>query len=208
MTTLIRFAIACAAVPIGLTAQSATEARSSKNPSLEQRVRALEDKEAILKVMYQYAYTIDFGHDVNEYTDLYTDDAVFQGNAPANPPAGASAREGRGAVLGRQGLEKWITNEWQGRERLIAAGHYRVHAMVEPDITLDGDHASVRSYFLTTDNDNGRIYMVSIGVYKDEFVRSPDGRWRMKERLLVRQGAVNGAGAPGGGGRNPAPAQQ
>ncbi len=106
MTTLIRFAIACAAVPIGLTAQSATEARSSKNPSLEQRVRALEDKEAILKVMYQYAYTIDFGHDVNEYTDLYTDDAL-------------SFRATRRRTLrrehppGKAGVLYWVARGWR-----------------------------------------------------------------------------------------------
>jgi len=147
--------------------------------------------------MYQYAYLVDFGQDIHEYTDLYTEDAVFQSIPPAGLAdiAHTTPRPGNGAVIGHQGLEKWITNEWQARDRLLAAGHYRIHTMIEPDIALDGDRASARSYFQTTDNDNGRIYIVSIGVYKDLFVRSADGRWRMKERLLIRQGAANPGGA-------------
>ena len=169
-------------------------------PSLEQRVRAIEDKEAILKTMYQYAYTIDFGKDVHEYTDLYTEDAVFQNNLSVTSTTATPevTRPSTGAVAGRQALEKWITNEWQNRERNRAAGRYSIHLMVEPDITLEGDHATVRSYFQTTGNDNGRIYFISIGLYKDLFVRSPDGKWRMKERLLVRQGPVAAAQQPAG----------
>lgn len=50
---------------------------------LEERVRTIEDKEAILKTMYAYAYLIDFGKEVHDYTDLYTEDAVFQNNLTA-----------------------------------------------------------------------------------------------------------------------------
>ena len=168
-------------------------AQQPAQKSLEQRLKALEDREAILKTMHAYAYTIDFGREVHEYTDLYTEDAVFQ-SVLAPAPRGASdwgpISRGPGAVVGREALEKWITNEWQMRARLMAAGHYRIHEMNEPDITLDGDRAMVHSYFQTTDNDNGRIYIVSIGVYQDRFVRSPDGRWRMQERILLRQGGV------------------
>ena len=177
----------CLAVAVSLMAQQPAQ------KSLEQRLKAIEDREAILKTMHAYAYTIDFGREVHEYTDLYTEDAVFQ-SVLAPAPRGASNWEsiarGPGAVVGREALEKWIINEWQVRDRLMAAGHYRIHEMNEPDITLDGDRAMVHSYFQTTDNDNGRIYIVSIGVYQDRFVRSPDGRWRMQERILLRQGGV------------------
>jgi SnoaL-like protein len=198
MKKLIRLAAGGLVFSIGLMAQSATAIKPAASPSLEQRaleqrVRAIEDRDAILKTLYQYAYLIDFGHEIREYTNLYTDDAIFQpnaanGNTPTSP----------GAVVGRAGLEKWITNEWQVRERLIGMGHYRIHETIGSDVALDGDRATVRSYFQTTDNDNGRIYIVSIGVYQDQLVRSPDGRWRIKERLLQRQGSVapGTAGAP------------
>jgi SnoaL-like domain len=200
-------------IPLGLIAQSAP-AKSSENRTLEQRVRDIEDREAILKTMYEYAYTIDFGNDVREYTDLYTADAVFQ--SVASPPRGtvgpvdlasrAEKRSAHGAVVGRRALEAWITNEWQVRDRMLAAGHYRTHEMMEPDITLNGDSATARSYFQTTDNDNGHIFIVSIGVYKDAFVRSRDGRWRIKERLLIRQG--RGANSPGAAGVSRVPGPQ
>jgi ketosteroid isomerase-like protein len=184
--------------PGSLVAQSAPPSQKTASLSLEQRVKAIEDREAILKTMHAYAYTIDFGREVHEYTDLYTEDAVFD-SVPSPAPRGASewgpVARGRAPVVGREALEKWIVNEWQMREKLMSAGHYRIHEMNEPDITIDGDRAMVHSYFQTTDNDNGRIYIVSIGVYQDQFVRSPDGRWRIKERVLLRQG---------GAARNPA----
>jgi hypothetical protein len=206
MKRLILLTACCGiVVPISLLADPPAE-KSSEIRTLEQRVRAIEDREAILKTMYDYAYAIDFGKDVREYTDLYTDDAVFQsvpppppGSAvPADLAARAEMRPAAGAVVGRKALEAWITNEWQVRDRLLVAGHYRIHEMMEPDIALDGDSATSRSYFQTTDNDNGHIFVVSIGVYKDTFVRSRDGRWRLKERLLIRQGAgANNAAAAG-----------
>ena len=197
MNRLLRLTCGCPLFSIALMAQSAPVERQPAKPaanlSLEQRVRAIEDRDAILKVLNQYAYLVDFGQNIHEYTDLYTDNAIFQPNA-----ANGALPTSPGAVVGRAGMEKWITNEWQMRERLIAMGHYRLHVFNEPEITLDGDHATARSYFQTTDNDNGRIYVVSIGLYEDKFVRSPDGRWRMKERLLMRQGGVarGTAGAP------------
>lgn len=198
MKRRILFIAGCMAFAITLRAQQPAQ------KSLEQRLKAIEDREAILKTLHAYAYTIDFGREVREYTDLYTEDAVFQ-SVMSPAPRGASdwgpiARV-PGAVVGREALEKWITNEWQMRARLMATGHYRIHEMNEPDITIDGDRASVHSYFQTTDNDNGRIFIVSIGVYQDQLVRSPDGRWRIKERILLRQGgtaqnaAQNSAGA-------------
>ena len=194
----------------GLVAQSPAPSKPAASSSLEQRVKAIEDREAILKTLHAYAYTIDFGRDVREYTDLYTEDAVFD-SVPAPEPRGASnwgpVARGRAPVVGRAALEKWIVNEWQMREKLMAAGHYRIHEMNEPDITLDGDRAMVHSYFQTTDNDNGRIYIVSIGVYQDQFVRSPDGRWRIKERVLLRQGGVARNPTPASGEKGPAAGQ-
>jgi ketosteroid isomerase-like protein len=184
MVIRILFIAALLANSLSLLAQSPAQ------KSLEQRVKAIEDREAILKTMHAYAYVIDFGREVREYTDLYTEDAVFQ-SVLAPAPRGASdwgpIARAPGAVVGRDALEKWIVNEWQMRARLMSAGHYRIHEMNEPDITVDGDRATVHSYFQTTDNDNGRIYIVSIGVYQDQFVRSADGRWRIKERILLRQ---------------------
>ncbi len=213
MKSYIRLMSCCVLIPLGLIAQPAP-GKSTENRALEQRLRDIEDREAILKTMHEYAYTIDFGNEVHEYTDLYTDDAVFQ--SLASPPRGtvgpvdlasrAEKRSAKGAVVGRRALEAWITNEWQARDRMLAAGHYRSHEMMEPDITLNGDSATARSYFQTTDNDNGRIFVVSIGVYKDAFVRSRDGRWRIKERLLIRQGP--GANSAGGVGVSPVPGPQ
>ena len=198
MKRYIPAAAAFFGLSIALCAQTGPAAKPSARTAAtaEQRVKAAEDREAILKTLYAYTYLVDFGHDVREYTDLYTDDGFFQSVAAPVPGrtwsmSGAveeGSRTAPGAVVGREALEKWIINEWAMRDRLLAAGHYRIHEPIAPDITIDGDRAFAHSYFQTTDNDNGRIYIVSIGIYKDELVRSTDGRWRIKERLLLRQG--------------------
>ena len=99
-------------------------------------------------MLNQYAYLVDFGHDVSQYTDLYTDDAIFQPNA-AN-----GATHQPGVSVGRAGLEKWITNEWQMRERLISLGPLSATCLTSLRSLLDGDRATA-SYFQITDNDNG-----------------------------------------------------
>jgi SnoaL-like domain len=97
MRTLIGLAAGCLIFSIGLMAQS-----SGKPLTLEQRLKAIEDRDAILKVLNQYAYLVDFGHDVSQYTDLYTDDAIFQPTrrtarrppAPASPSAARVSKNG------------------------------------------------------------------------------------------------------------------
>ncbi len=120
MKKLMSCALGCVLLNAALLAQSSS--KSATKHSLEQRVRAIEDRDAILKILNQYTYLVDFGTDVHEYTDLYTDDAIFQPNA-----ANGATPTSPGASVGRAGMEKWITNEWQMRDRLISMGHYRLH---------------------------------------------------------------------------------
>ena len=77
----------------------------------------------------------------------------------------------------------------------LAEALFGIRPILGGQVVLDGDRAYVHSYFQTTDNDAGRIDIVSIGLYKDQLVRSADGRWRIKERLLLRQGGNAPAGA-------------
>jgi hypothetical protein len=79
-----------------------------------------------------------------------------------------------------------------GRDELATfiAGHtrapavYHKHLLIEPRITLDGDQAAVDSYFLKVDaQSDGPSQIVAMGRYRDQLVRSSDGRWRFRERL-------------------------
>ncbi len=53
---------------------------------------------------------------------------------------------------------------------------------------IDGDRATVRSYFCTMRETEEGPLLYSMGQYLDVFVRCTDGRWRMKERHLSREG--------------------
>jgi hypothetical protein len=124
MKTFTRLVACCFVVPIGLMAQQDATAKGANGPSLEQRVRAIEDREAILHTLREYVYTGDFGKDPRHYTDLYTEDAVFQ--SIASPPSGSAVATdlaaradkgtGTGAVVGRHALDEWIINEWRMRD--------------------------------------------------------------------------------------------
>jgi hypothetical protein len=64
----------------------------------------------------------------------------------------------------------------------------RKHTLLSPRITVDGDEATAFSYYSTlNDNEDFGPRMISMGTYTDRLVRCPDGRWRIKERVTVRQ---------------------
>src|SRR5262245_444318 len=70
--------------------------------TLEERVQALEDKEEILHLLNRYAWAMDTGRDVDEWNDLYTEDAVWQGT-----PVTSTAGVGVVHIEGRQALAEW-----------------------------------------------------------------------------------------------------
>jgi ketosteroid isomerase-like protein len=131
------------------------------------RLRELEDERAILRTLYSYAHGLDYDYE-DEWIDGWTEDAVLH----------------------------WPHSELRGREQIgdafrkhpHAPTTYWKHLLIEPRIELDGDRATVDSYFarLQTD-DQGRPELASYGRYRDVLVRGDDGRWRMKERVTERE---------------------
>lgn len=139
---------------------------------VEKRLGRLEDERAILDVLYAYGHAIDYGlRDV--WLDCWTEDAVLT----------------------------WPHATYTGHAEIGAAfdGHshaperFHKHFLVEPRILLDGDRATVDSYFTRLDIGEGGPYVRSFGRYRDVFVRCRDGRWRMRERLAERESLVPGA---------------
>jgi ketosteroid isomerase-like protein len=138
--------------------------------ALEARLRALEDERAIQGTLYQYGHSIDYGDEAG-WVDCFTEDGVWdvryrKGSKP------------RTLCEGRASLASYIS----GHTR--APAKYHKHVLVEPQIVVDGDSATVDSYFMKVDaQDEGRSEIVAIGRYRDDLVREADGRWRFRQRI-------------------------
>lgn len=149
---------------------------SLKGPDLKDmanRLETLEDERAILRTLYQYGHCVDYGRE-KEWVDCFTEDATY-------------VRKGAGLThRGHAELARFIATHTRAPER------YHKHLLVNPVITLQGDEATVESYYVRIDEGEPAPYVISMGRYHDRMVRCPDGKWRFKERRIERE-----ANAPG-----------
>jgi hypothetical protein len=148
----------------------------SELPSVEMRLRALEDERDILQCLYRYGHSIDYGME-DEFLDCFTSDAFLSydfetANQLADTGIGDNDRQfqAQEAIVG---FFHWHTN---------APNVYHKHFLAEPRIKLEGDQASVSSFWTRLDRSEQGPVITSFGRYQDVFVRCPDGRWRIKER--------------------------
>jgi hypothetical protein len=145
---------------------------------LERRVQALEDERAILRTLHRYGHCIDYGLDA-EWVDCFAPDGVFDLRLRVR---GTTRR-----IVGAAALAAFIATHSN------APSAYHKHLLSEPVITIDGDTATVESFFARVDAaDDGAPYLFSFGRYRDRLRRCRDGAWRIEERI-----AESEARAPG-----------
>ncbi len=139
--------------------------------SVEDRLRAIEDRTAILDLLHEYCRLVDLLA-TSELADLFTEDCLVDYG-----PGMGGARRGRAVV--EHALAK-------GLRRFAATSHYLANAT----ITLDGDRAAGVSYVLAWHRLGGaRPDAWLFGQYHDRFARD-DNRWRIAERRLLAAGEV------------------
>jgi ketosteroid isomerase-like protein len=131
--------------------------------AIARRVQALEDDRAILHTLYTYGHGIDYAYE-DEWVDGWTEDAVL--TWPGREPL-----HGRGEIG-----DAYLA-------QLRATAHRQKHVLVEPRIRLDGDRATVDSYFARLVETPEGPALASFGRYRDVLVRCPDGRWRFAQRV-------------------------
>ena len=128
---------------------------------------AVEDKEAIREVLAEYCFRLDDGR-FAEMAALFTEGGTWD--------TAFGKATGRAAIAELSSSLR--TRAQQPRPRAV-------HLVTNVAITLDGEHARVRSNWMVMQNDPQGPRIGSGGAYLDEMVRS-EGSWRFSYRKIDR----------------------
>lgn len=135
-------------------------------PQADERLRQLEDREAIRDLIARYGVLADAGN--------------AAGVAALFTPDGEYDIGGWGVVKGHDALRSVVDNPnhqfWMGRG--VA------HVLSPPTITLAGNHATARNHsvvFLKGEHGGWRAERVAANLW--ELARQPDGRWLIARRI-------------------------
>jgi hypothetical protein len=136
------------------------------------RLRVLEDERAILQTLYQYGHAMDYGPDA-DFIDCFAADGVWDVRM-------RKALNGAFTCVGHDEIAASLGTQTSVR----APALYAKHLLIEPRIVLNGDEASVQSYFVRIEpRDAGPTQIVASGRYLDHLIRCDDGRWRIIQRI-------------------------
>ena len=132
----------------------------------EQRLRRIEDREAIRELIARYGFAVD-NRDVEGIADCFTHDGAFR------------SQDG---VMNAQGREA-VVAQFHGRFAVLGPSNHFTHDAIFSFDDLEPDRASglVNSHAEVVRN--GQAMWASIR-YRDEYLRD-EGRWRFRERLLA-----------------------
>ena len=145
--------------PVGAQAQQ---------PTLEQRVQALEDQLAIQRVITDYSAYLD-ARDYDGYVGLFTEDGVWQN--------GTTRREGRAEI------RAMLTGLFGAAPEPGFVNRSSFHQIGNFEIDVEGDTARAKSRFVFVWRGEGGAPTPALsGQYHDELVRV-DGEWKIKRRV-------------------------
>jgi ketosteroid isomerase-like protein len=136
--------------------------------TIESRLRAVEDRLAILDLEADYAYAWDLGT-ARQWAEVFTGDGVFEmlpaGNLPSTRVAGHVALEAFCDQIRRQ---------WAG-----------LHYMHPPRLRMAGDTADSVIFFEFRHAMRTDVHLrqgVTAGYYRTRYVRGDTG-WKIRERI-------------------------
>lgn len=154
-----------------LLAPTSPLATAAAPPSVESRLRQIQDKMAIEGLLLAYGRTLD-ARDFAAYSALFARDGEWKG--------ALGTYKGPAAI--RSAMEKIFTDAAAD----IPKGK-NFHVMSNFDITVQGDRATARSMFIFYKM-NGNVPEAAVaGRYEDVLVRE-NGEWRFLQRTALPPG--------------------
>lgn len=141
--------------------------------SVEERVRRLEDKEAIREILLDYGRALD-SRDTKAYSELFAADGEWSGGiGQARTPAGI-----------KKMLDDLFGNSKGGGR--FSKPH---HLMANMVIDVDGDTATANSRWIWIAGEaetGGGPNMIRSGYYQDVLIRE-NGSWKFQKRRAVTE---------------------
>ena len=136
------------------------------------RLQVLEDERAILQTLHQYGHAMDYGPDA-DFIDCFMPLGVWDVRMRLVPNAAFTC-------VGHAEIGASL----EAQTSVRAPALYAKHLVVEPRITIDGNEASVESYFVRIEpRDDRPTQIVASGRYLDRLIHCDDGRWRFTHRI-------------------------
>jgi ketosteroid isomerase-like protein len=138
---------------------------ASSSASLEERLRKLEDTEAIRSLLIDYGRALD-ARDFKAYGQLFAKDGSWTG--------------GMGSATSPANIAKMVQ---AGFGRMSPAQYENSnHAMTSFDIEVNGDTAKAWSRWLwVVKGSDGKPHVERAGHYEDTLIRE-NGQWKFKSR--------------------------
>ncbi len=135
------------------------------NKTIEERLQALEDREAIVKLKARYVNTNDGGWkgpthaNPQAVADMFVEDGVWDGTPYS------------GYAKGRKAIKELF--------EAFGSFPFAVHYVTNPSIEVDGDSATGHwhAQILMTTPDKQDVWI--FGLYIEDYVRTADG-WKFK----------------------------
>ena len=133
-----------------------------KLDELQNRVRILEDAEAIRNLKARYAAYCDDNYNPDKIAELFVEDAVWESGS-------------LGRFEGREAIREFF----QGASKIFT---FALHYGLNPQIEVDGDTARARWYlFMPCTVSDGNKAMWRAGIDDEEYVRV-NGEWKFKSK--------------------------
>jgi ketosteroid isomerase-like protein len=153
-------------------------------PSLEQRLRAVEDRLAIEQLLMRYAAALNTD-DADTYVSLFTPDATFELRRQSGEPPFLGPFRGRDALR-----KQWFPDAPPSTAGASRFGPMR-HVTTNYEIDVAGDTATVRAFFIEVVSNGSNTppgsnppTIHAMGRYEDELVKL-DGRWLFSKRVVI-----------------------
>lgn len=148
------------------------EELAARLDEIERRLAVREAEADIIRALFRLGHTIDYG-DNALWVDGFAEEAEFE-----MVEVSSQGRDVRVRHRGRDALAAFIPGHTHAPE------HFHKHVVADPIVTVEGDRAHAESYMARIDKGENGPFLWSIGRYLDDFVRSPDGRWRIVKRTI------------------------